>query len=294
MLMVLVLGIGCSCENKTVPDETPSGLEDGSGEIVMLSSPPQRVVSLSPSATRMISELGEAERLVGVSDYCIIPSRETYPDRVGTLLTPSIEKIVSLNPELIVATIESNNQRTVDRLRELGMTVYVLGRDHTFEDICANFLALGALLDSKTKAEAAIAELNVRLGTISERIAGRPQPLVLCQVGIEPLVIVGPGSFINQAIEMAGGENIAADMGQSYPRFSKEEVIRRNPDVIMVSSMGNIAEGEISKWRQFTVISAVQRDRIHAVDADQVCIPTPEMFVKTVELFTEIFHPVTD
>jgi iron complex transport system substrate-binding protein len=250
----------------------------------------QRIVSLSPYLTEEVYLLGAGDRLVGVTIYCNRPSQAEKKEKIGTMIEPNIEKIVGLKPDMVLAAKEGNKPGTVNRLRNFGIKVEVFDEKNDFEGIKKDFLALGKLLDCYPKAKEVIEGLNLRIDSVKEKVKSLSKPRVFCQLGSKPLITAARGTFINQIIEISGGINIAGGVESRYPQYSLEEVVRRDPEVILIVTMGDVTMSEVKKWERFRDVSAVKNNRIYVIDADLICRPTPFSFVESVEQTARYIH----
>ncbi|MBM9613721.1 ABC transporter substrate-binding protein [Desulfobulbus rhabdoformis] len=252
---------------------------------------PARVVSLSPLLTENIFLLGAGERLVGDTVYCQRPEAARFLEKIGSVQELSIEKIVSLRPELVLS-INLNPRQQIQKLRELGLRVEVFGQPASFTDICAQFHRLGELLGLQPQAEAIIAQAQAQVETIRLAVNDLPKIRVFLQVGASPLFSSVKNSFTHDFIELAGGINIAGD--QRMGTMKTEQVIALNPQVIIIAVMGSengIGAQEKERWLQFATIDAVRDQRVYPLNPDLVCSPSPLTFADTLLTFARLIHP---
>jgi iron complex transport system substrate-binding protein len=246
-----------------------------------------RVVSLGPSVTAVIHELGAGDCLVGNTTFCDDPPGAQIT-KVGTVTNLSVEKIMNLEPDLVVA-ISLSKPYQLDRLRQMGLRVEVCANPRTFEQLCAQYEKVGALVNMGEKAAAAAGDARDRVGRIAKKVEGRERRRIFVQIGAEPLFTVTDDSFINDYIRLAGGVNVAA--GAKTGRFRTEKVVEADPEVIIVATMGASAASEAEKWKAYRSLSAVRNNRVHVLDAGAVCSPTPGVFADTLEKMIELVHP---
>ena len=267
-------------------------LTDQTGRQVRVPDSPQRVVSLAPSLTECVFALGREARLVGVSANSDFPGPASGLPEVGTYVAPDLERIVSLKPDLCLATRDGNPRSLVRRLEELGIPVFALDpRD--LEQVFDSLRLLGHVLNAKTEAEELVGDLNQRIHRVKERVArAEHRPRVFYQIGTSPIVSAGSDTFIHELIRMAGGTNLAAGPKQ-YPRYSREEVLVLDPEVIIVSSMTGseqLTRNVRGMWSEFPSIEAVRSGRIHAVEADCLNRASPRL-VQGLEILAHLLHP---
>jgi cobalamin transport system substrate-binding protein len=168
-----------------------------------------RIVSLAPSVTEILFALGAEEHLVGVTGFCDYPAASKRIPQVGTFMNPSIESLLALNPDLIVAVPERADQERLDRLMALGFKV-VLVRASTINDIFSSIRNLAALVRKENQGENLVGKIQREIEAVSRKLTKSPLPRVLIAVGSRPLIAVGSGTYIADLIALASGSNIAA------------------------------------------------------------------------------------
>jgi len=251
---------------------------------------PERIVSLAPSITESIYQLGAEERLLAVTSFCNWPPEAKTKEVIGTLTNPNIEKIYSLGPDIILATDGINRSQTIEKLRSLGLRVVIFEGYNNIGDVSKNFVKLGKLLGKEKIALEISGQVEREIKKLGEAIKGRPRPRVFWEVGSRPLVAAGEGSFANEFIRHSGGINIFSETGAEYLRISREEVLRRNPEVIILVTMGNVTKKEKLYWQKFKSLKAVQTNRIYVIDADKVCRPAPLSFLEGLRETVRLMH----
>lgn len=257
-----------------------------------LDKPPARIVSLAPSITEDLYLLGQGDKIVGVTIYCNYPEAANKKEEIGTILQPNIEKIVSLKPDLVLATKDANRPQTIERLKGMGLKVTLFEESQDFNDIRQNFLALGRMVDKEEKASQILKEAAERIELIRRKTQELPKTRVFFQLWADPLVTASALTFPGQIIELAGGINIAHQAKGRYPLYSLEEVVRADPEVIIIALMGSeLVEDELKDWQRFSTISAVKNGRVYQIDPDLVCRPTPLRFVQGLEEMARLIHP---
>lgn len=249
---------------------------------------PQRIISLGPSITKALYLLGVQDKLIANTIYCIYPPEAKKKERVGTAQKVNIEKVYSLKPDLVLAT-SLVDQRSTEKLKNLGIRVVTFSTPRDFNDICKQFLELGRLVGKENEAKEIVERAENEAALIREKVKNLYKPKVLIQVGARPLVAATGNYFVNDYIEFAGGINIAKDAKESI--YSRERVLKENPDVIIITTMG-IAVGEERKiWQKYEILNAAKFNQIYIIDTDKITSPTPQSFVKTIEEFAHILHP---
>ncbi len=205
------------------------------GPLRMLGPAPRgearRVVTLAPSLTDVVLALGAADRLVGVSRFDERPEVSRLP-RVGGFVDPSVEAVMALHPDLVLAQPGPGNRRAVETIAELGAPVLLLPLG-TVADVLAAERAAGKALGRAEQGEALARELESTRARIRERARVRSPVRVLLVYGFEPLVVAGPGGFADELLTDAGAVNVAADAASPYPVYSVERALRSRPEVIL-------------------------------------------------------------
>ncbi len=270
---------------------TPLKMTDEVGREVLFPYPPKRIVSLAPNITEILFSLGLDEEIVGVSIHCNFPEKAKTKVRVGSYISLDFEKITSLKPDLIIATGAGNTRDMIDRLEKLGFPAFVIFPKN-FDDVLKNIDHLGQVAGREKEAMKIIQTMRQRRQRITDRIQGLPRPRVFLQIGEAPLVTVGKGSFGDDLIHLAGGENIAGKEKERYPRWGMEEILKRSPEVILISSMNPRRDYQrvLREWSHWKMIPAVRDGRVHLIDSDLIDRPSPRM-IDGLEEIARKLHP---
>ncbi len=247
------------------------------------------MVSLVPSVTETIFALGRGDRLVGISTFCDYPPDEVRGiPRAGSYLTPNVETIVALSPDVVIGVPTPGNFAPVDQLRSLGVNVVIVG-EHTLADTWDAMRTIGRWVGNEAGADELVARIQRQIDEVRERAAGRPRRKVLFVVGHDPLIVAGTGLFIDELVTAAGGVNVAASTGAMWPRLSLESVVAMAPDVIIDGAMGSEErEGLEAYWKPYASIPAVREGRIRARNADALLRPGPRLGEAAEELYEAI------
>ncbi len=241
-----------------------------------------KIVSLSPAVTSELFDLGVQDKLVGVTRYCMNPDGKK--EVVGNLTDINLEKIILLKPDLILAGKDANRKKDIEKLMSMGFRVEIFEGCESFECMCSEFIRLGKLTGCQKEAERIADKCRKEVSLISTR-AGSRHYKVLWQIGANPMIVAGGPTFASEFIRLSGCINIFGDVKTKYPRVNMEEVLIRNPDVIIIiSGMG--AGDDI--WKKKKGISAVSQRRIFTVKADAVCQATPVRFVEGLKIISSI------
>ncbi len=264
---------------------------DQSGRTVSVPDNPQRIVSLAPSITEIVFALGAGDRLKGVTQHCDFPADAQFLPKVGSYVHLDLERIVALKPDLCIAVRDGNPQNAVTELEALGIPVYAVD-PRNLDTAVDTVLEVGQLLNAATKAQHLANEMRARIERVKVGVAGTElRPRVFFQIGTAPIVSAGTNTVIHELIVTAGGQNLA-DGPSSYPRFSREQVLALQPEVIIITSMTKESDLEqvSAEWRHYEGLPAVRNNRIFIVDADLFDRPTPRI-INGLETLAGIIHP---
>jgi iron complex transport system substrate-binding protein len=241
---------------------------DQTGRRLTLPAPPRRVVSLVPSVTETLFAIGAQDVLVGVTDFCDHPPAARTKPSVGGMLAPSLETIIALKPDLVVATTAGIREETVDQLERLKVPVYLVNPT-TLADVFDLTVRLGALTAHAGAAARLVAALEARTKSVVARVAAQSRPRVLYVLWPEPLIVPARGALVSELIALAGGDSVTADGGDGYPRYSLEAAVARAPEIIILASHGG-GQGPMAReqWQRFAGLPAVKAGRIYTVDGN--------------------------
>ena len=252
---------------------------------------PERIVSLGPLNTENVFLLGAGNRLVGDTIYCVRPPEARNREKVGTLMEINLEKIVALKPDIVLAT-GLTQPRDIEGLRRLGLRVVRFEKPDSFNALCSHLLRLGELLGCEKEARTIIKQVRHKVQCISHVCSSFPKQSVFLQVGANPLFASVSDSFTDDYIRLAGGENIVSD--QLTGHTSLEKVLAMDPDVIIIAIMGTetgVAARERKRWMRFRQMKAVKAGRVHTVNPDIICSPSPVTFIKALAVVAGFIHP---
>ena len=279
LVALLALSWGCSERRASAGAARGAGVEatDDAGHLLHLAAPAARVISLVPSATETIIALGARDRIVGRTRYDVAPEVASVPS-VGGGIDPSIEEIVALHPDLVVAWDNDKREAIRAKLGTLGIAVFSMRTQDT-SDVFHGIANLGHLLGRDSTARAVTASIHATLDSVRRSVAGRDTPSVFFVVYHDPPMTTGPHTFIDELIGLAGGRSIFSDATQLWPTVSMEEIVHRNPDVVIVPR-GEVADSAIALFRSrpgWRDLGAIRAGRVSTVSADLVNRPGPNI-----------------
>ncbi len=241
---------------------------------VDISSPAQRIVSLAPSITETIFAIGADDQVVGVTDYCNFPESAKKKTRVGGVVNPSVEAIISLKPDLIILSMEGNVREDFNKLLSFGIPVFVTN-PRSLAGIHKSIMDIGILTGHPEEAVQLVQTLESREDSIGRAVHVQSKRILFI-VSLQPLIVVGSRSFLSELIDLAGGLNVAAGSPSTFPTYSRESVVKENPEALFVMS-DVVADVEqlVTLYPEWKGIDAVRGGNVHRIDADIVSRPGP-------------------
>jgi iron complex transport system substrate-binding protein len=264
---------------------------------VSAQAPPQRIVSLVPSATEALFAMGAGPRLVGVGSFDTVPPEVQRLPRVGALLDPDVERILSLQPDLMICYASQVELQT--QLERAGIRVFSY-RHGSLADAVAIIRRLGAAVGLPRDAESIAAGIERDLDAIRTRVSGKARPKVMLVIGRESqslrtINVSGGYGFLHDLVEAAGGVNVFGDVKKESLNVSTESVLARAPDVIIeLRYSGEAAPGgrdlEEKAWNAIPGVPAVRARRVHILYGGELVIPGPRM-ARAAESFARAIHP---
>ena len=273
----------------------PLDITDQMGRVVTIEKMPETIVSLSPGHTEIVFALGLEDRLVGVTEFCDYPEAAKDKPKIGGFSTVDIERVVGIQPDLILAA-NIHRKEVIPELERLGLPVVCLDPT-TLEEVLEAITLVGKCSGQEEKASQLATGMGDRIKAITYKtnnLTPAERPRVFYILWHDPLMTVGSDTRIHELIELAGGINIAQDLGEGYPTISLEAVIIANPQVI-VAGTGH-GEGAVLPY-QFALTEERLRDvdarvngRVYKINTDLVGRPGPRI-VDGLERFAEFIHP---
>jgi iron complex transport system substrate-binding protein len=260
---------------------------------------PGRIVSLIPATTEMLFSMGAEERLAAVGAYDRFPPEVERLPRVGGVLDPNVEKILSMKPDLVIV------YRTQDTLRRqlerAGIPMFVY-EHRGLPDIAETMRAIGARIGFAAAADAAASRMQKQLADVRARVRGRPRPRTLLIFGREPgslrrIDASGGYGFLHDVLELAGGSDVLADFKRQSVQMSTEMILSRAPDVIIELQYGDPArrkqlDADLRVWDALPSVPAVKNRRVHLLVGDEFVVPGPRIALAA-ERFARALHPDT-
>lgn len=258
-------------------------IKDDTGQEVRLKGPAKRIITLAPHAAESLFAAGAGDKLVGTVDYSDYPPEAKKLPRVGGYSRIDLEAVAALKPDLVIAWESGNNMTQVDKLKALGLTVYV-SQPNTIENIANQLEKIGQLAGTEVTANAAAERFRKRLETIREANAGKPKVRVFYQIWKSPLMTVGGPQIISDAIKICGGENVFGQLKQMAPNVTVESVLEADPEAIIATGMGDARPEWLHDWDKWTRMTAVKRNNLFHINPDIMQRHTPRILDGTEKL----------
>lgn len=230
------------------------------------SATPGRIVSLAPSITEILYDLGLEDRIVAVTIYCDYPQRAIDKPKIGSFTNPSIEAIIAAAPDLVVMADEGNPIEIRNRLKKLGINTYVF-RAKRLVELPQGIRDLGVVLGIRDQAFKRAEKIERQIHKYERNVQKSPpryfNKRAIFIIQPEPLVVAGPKTVIDDAFKLLGLQNIASDAGSRYPKYSIEELIRRSPDIIFMGKGIMTKESSKSLLKRLGMLDAVKKGHIY-------------------------------
>ena len=256
---------------------------DDIGRTVQLEKPAERIVSLAPHITENLFAAGIGHRVVGVVSYSDFPAEARNIPPVGGYDNFDTEQVLAMQPDLVVAWKEGNQFHQVERLMDLGLTVFV-NEPEQLEDVAADIARFGILGGREHAARAVAQEYMNGLSRLRDRYSGLEQVSVFYQVWPNPLITVTDRQIIGNVIRMCGGSNIFAGLGTPTPQVGKEAVLAKNPDTIIASGMDEARPEWLDEWKHWSFLKAARYGNLFFIDPDIIQRHTPRILLGSRQL----------
>ncbi|MBU1236389.1 MAG: cobalamin-binding protein [Gammaproteobacteria bacterium] len=278
-VVLLALGIGLAHAEIVVQDDT--------GATLRLAQPARRIVSLAPHITETLYAAGAGDRIVGVVEYSNFPETAKTLPRIGGYSRLDLEAIAALKPDLAIGWASGNSPAHIEKLRALGIPVY-LAQPERIDDVATSLERYGDLAGTQPVARAAAASFRNRLAELRARYGSRPKVRTFYEIWKQPLMTVGRGQVIGDAIRLCGGENVFAGLKSLAPTVSVEAVLAADPEVIVASGMDESRPEWLDDWRHWRGMTAVKRDNLFFIPPDIIQRHTPRLVEGTARLCEQL------
>ncbi len=274
----------------TVAATFPVTVEDDLGRTVEIKQEPEQIGSLAPSVTETLFAVGAGNRVAGVTTADDYPQEVQSIEKIGDYQQTNAEKIASLGIDLLFLSFDSATKEQAKDLEvKTGAKVVVVNPksvDETIESIGT----VGKAAGNTEKAQVVEERMRAELKQIKSTVEGLPEPTVFYELGFDPLFTVGPGSFVNDAIEIARGKNVTADAQQAYPQYSVEKLLQDDPEYYLAGASSGATIEDIKSRPTYSSLQAVRQDKVFVINDDLVNRPGPRI-VEGVREIAETIHP---
>jgi iron complex transport system substrate-binding protein len=292
-LFGILLGIAtvaCDAGELRRTDNPPAvERDDFGGEMPRFAAPPKRIVSMNPATTDLLFAVHAGPRVVGRSKWDLYPDSARLVPSLGDALRPSVESVLGARPDLVILYASEDNRPAYDRLRDAGIGVVALRIDR-IEHFDRAARLLGRLTGSPEAGAQVADSVQRTIARVRDATRGLPRPRVFWRIWDAPLITIGRGSFLSQLVDVAGARNVYEDIASPSQQVTFEDVVRRDPEFILVGPEGGEVVGRDPAWR---AIRAVRDGRVRIVDTTLVGRPSVRLGEAAVHL-ARLLHPGID
>ncbi|MFA7533177.1 MAG: cobalamin-binding protein [Tissierellaceae bacterium] len=310
-LLILVVTISGCTQNKGIENELkvedssledsveirdegdfPVVVEDTFGNVETIEQEPMKIISLAPSNTEVLFELGLGDRVMGVTSYCDYPEEAKTKEVIGDFSGNNLERIIELNPDLVLV-YGSGDEDENRIMRDAG--IKVLGfMSESLSEIVDDIKTIGKATGKEKEAEELVSTIVAKKDSIVELVKGENEVRVFYEIWHDPLMGAGKGSFMDELITLAGGTNIADDADGAYPQYDLEQLIERDPEIYLSAhDMEDKTVESIKERPGYSVMTAIINNRVHLFyndEADIVSRPGPRIS-EALEIVAKAIHP---
>lgn len=288
VFLLLIIISSCSEQKKSADNKQGYSVKDDLNNQLYFKSIPKKVISLAPNLTEMIYALGVEDKLVGNTLYCSYPEAAKRITKVGDLISIDFEKIVSLKPDLIFITVEGNTKDNYQKLKDMGFKMFI-SNPRNFEGIKKTFSDMGKIFQASSKAENIIKDWDLRYKQVIQKKNNYPEQKAMFLVSLNPIMLAGKNTFINELMSAAGLNNIASSSPMNYPVFNREEILKYNPDYIILEQRFSNEINDLKKaYPEWKSVSAFKRNDIIFIDSNLYLTPGPRFIDALEDLFSKI------
>lgn len=279
--VLLLFGASVACfASRTLTDEL--------GRTVTVPDHPHRLICLVPSVADDIYALGGGSDVIAVSEFTKYPKEASLKPSIGVQMTPSIERIVSLHPDLVVGSSDSNRVETVRQLEQVGIVVFMLD-PHGIEGILTSLSSLGRAIGREEAAAHLASELRARVDAVRANVKDKRLIRVFMPIWYDPIITIGKRAFITGIIAAAGAKSITDDLGQEWPQISLETVIERTPEALVLVRSSRMSINDVQNRPGWNTLPAIRNHRVYLVD-ERIELPSASAFDALEDLAKQL-HP---
>jgi iron complex transport system substrate-binding protein len=288
-LTIFIFLAACGTEKVETINYSKS-VTDDLGIEIDLKNIPSRIISLAPNLTEFIYELGLQDKLIGNTLYCNYPDEAGSITKVGDLLTIDLEKIVTLKPDMIFITVEGNTRDNYNKLKELGYRIFV-SNPRDFEGIKKTTRDLANIFGLEKFAGEKIDSWQKRIDEVHRKSQGNPKQNAMFLVSLNPIVLAAKSTFVNEFLRLCNLNNITGDVEINYPFFNREDVLERNPEIIIHTQENlNSKNDLLNSYPEWRSLEALKNDKVYYVDPDLFHRPGPRFTEAAETLYYVIYE----
>lgn len=294
-ILLAVFGLALCFTNCSRSQPQTSGAQnlyqitDEAGRTVTLPNPVTRFVSLAPNLTEIAFAIGAGDGLVGRTTYCNYPAAAQRVEVVGDTLKPSIERIISLKPQVVFVSTASQLEAFTTELEAHHIAVYVTD-SHDLDGVFRSMRRVAEILGKQAEADVLLQQLNARVKAVQEQVASRPPVRVFYQVSNEPLYTIGRDAFITDLLKRAGGFSVTSDVPGAWPKYSAESALAARPEAIILPTGGSMGDANSKIAEALKQSPAAISGRIYKINDDHLSRPGPRS-VEGLEELAHALHP---
>jgi len=287
---VLLLSSSACTHTRPAPDgPVRREITDDAGRRVSVPVPVNRIISLAPNLTEIVFAIGAGHRLVGRTSYCDFPPEAKAVAEVGDTLNPSLERVIALQPQVVLISTSSQLQVFTQQLRDQNIAVFVTDpRD--LEGVFRTIDQIGLIVGHQQQAELLIQKLRDRTNAVEQAVKDKQPVRVFFQVSAQPLIAPGRDAFVTDLIRRAGGISVTADVATAWPRYSNESALAAKPEAIILTTGGSMGTGNSTVTEALTQSPAVLAGRVYKINDDHLMRPGPRA-VEGLEAMARALHP---
>lgn len=259
---------------------------DDFGTVIAFGRAPVRIVSLNPTTTEILFAIGAGKRLVGRSQYDTFPDSANTVPSLGLALRPNVEAIMATRPDLVILYASDDNRPAFDRLRQAGINTVAFKLD-SIEQFRRDTRLLGRLTGDSVRANTLVDTVSATLARVRAATASLPHPTAFLPVWDRPVIAIGGGSFMSELLDIAGAKNIYASVKTPSVTVTMEDVVAKNPDIVMTGATSAATMRKAATWR---TVPAIRDGHLLVLDMDRTTRPSVQLGEAAV-LMAKLIHP---
>jgi iron complex transport system substrate-binding protein len=289
--LILVSTFGCASSSTPSANVQSNSrqITDDAGRLVALPPRVDRVISLAPNLTEIVFAVGAGSSLVGNTTYCDYPPEAKSVEKVGDTLHPSLERILALQPQVVLISTASQLEVFTDQLKTHNIAVFVTD-PHDLEGVFRSITQIGEIVGKTDQSRQLVENLRTRTTAVESKVGSLPRVRIFYQLSAEPLYTAGHDSFVTDLIKRAGAESVTADVPGAWPKYSAESALAAKPDAIIMPTGGSMGEGNATIAEALRKSPAAQQGRVYKINDDHLVRPGPRA-VDGLEEMARALHP---